>query len=449
MEKERRTKTLVVVVLLVVIAGLTVAFAALSSSLNINGTAYLDAAKWGIRFENLSSPTKIGSANVTGTAKIEETKAAEITGINVGLSIPGDKVTYTVDLVNKGTINAKIDNIEKTVLTSEQQRYLTFKVTDKSGNEVSKGDILSAGETRNLTITIEFIKDLTKEDLPTNASTISLSYKLNFVQTDEKVTSAGQGSQQACTSFDKKDTYNVGDVIALCNTNTGKSEDFYVMKDNGSTITALAKYNLLVGNTTTINNDINDVTSVTPISTAEEGYGFQSSIAANYEWNKVGYPKTNTIKGGIAFADEEELKKMSGCTGHYGCYYGYWTDSKGNLLSKYGADYPTNVFDSNSNLYAPLENYKTYLKSTLGKKSVDTKLMTYKDLIELGCNGDNWSCLSAPTWMYSVNYWTVSAFDFQSVVNVGTNGGLDNGSYFDLPGGFGLRPVITISKSEL
>ena len=212
MEKERRTKALVVVVLLIVIAGLTVAFAALSTTLNINGTAYLDAAKWGIKFENLSSPTKIGSATTTGTAKIEETKAAEITGMNVSLSTPGDKVTYTVDLVNKGTINAKIDKIEKTVLTSEQQKYLIFKVTDKDGREVSEGDILSAGETRNLTITIEFIKDLTKGDLPKQTSTISLSYKLNFVQTDEKATTS-DSSKQACTSFDKKDTYNVGDVI--------------------------------------------------------------------------------------------------------------------------------------------------------------------------------------------------------------------------------------------
>ena len=186
MEKERRTKALVIVVMLIVVAGLTVAFASLSSVLNIKGTAYLDAAKWGIKFENLSSPTKVGSATTTGTAKIEETKSAEITGINVSLSTPGDKVTYTVDLVNEGTINAKIDKIEKTELTSEQQKYLTFKVTDKDYNEVSEGDILSSGETKKLIITIEFIKDLTKEDLPKQSSTISLSYKLNFVQTDER-----------------------------------------------------------------------------------------------------------------------------------------------------------------------------------------------------------------------------------------------------------------------
>ena len=188
MEKERSVKLLIISILFMLIIGLTVAFAALSSSLNINGTAYLDAAKWGIRFENLSSPTKIGSANVTGTAKIEESKAAEITGINVNLSIPGDKIVYTVDLVNKGTINAKIDNIEKTQLTSEQQRYLTFKVTDQNGYEIKQGDILSAGETKKITITIEFIKDLTKEDLPKQTSTISLSYKLNFVQTDDNTT---------------------------------------------------------------------------------------------------------------------------------------------------------------------------------------------------------------------------------------------------------------------
>ena len=196
MEKQRRIKMLSLSAVIVAVLGLTVAFAALSATLNINGTAYLDAAKWGIRFENLSSPTKIGSATTTGTAKIEETKAAEITDINVSLSIPGDKVTYTVDLVNEGTINAKIDKIEKTTLTEEQQKYLTFKVTYKDGTEVSEGDILSKEERKNLIITIEFIKDLTKEDLPKQTSTISLSYKLNFVQTDDKTTSVSQGGNE-------------------------------------------------------------------------------------------------------------------------------------------------------------------------------------------------------------------------------------------------------------
>ena len=436
MEKERRTKALAVVVLLIVVAGLTVAFAALSTTLNINGTAYLDAAKWGIKFKNLSEPVSIGTATVTGTAKIEEAKSASITGMNVSLSTPGDKVTYTVDLVNEGTINAKIDNIEKTVLTSEQQRYLTFKVTDKSGNEVSEGDILSAGETRNLTITIEFIKDLTKEDLPKQTSAISLSYKLNFVQTDDKATSGSQEpSAQACTSFDKKDTYNVGDVIALCNTSTNKSEDFYVMKDNGTTVTALAKYNLLIGNTFDTNGYPTDSSKATPISSQEEGYGLQNSLAKGYYGTfngKYGEDEEVTpdkiIIGTIPFSSSE-----------------YWENSDGSINSKYSSG---NLFDNNSNLYTPLENYKTYLTNTLGKSSATLKIITVDDLLSLGCDRSTHICTNAPSWVYSTSYWTQTKGTYStSLLPVGFWGVITDTSYNS--NYMGLRPVITIKKSQL
>ena len=377
MEKERRTKALVVVVLLIVIAGLTVAFAALSTTLNINGTAYLDAAKWGIKFENLSSPTKIGSATTTGTAKIEETKAAEITGMNVSLSTPGDKVTYTVDLVNEGTINAKIDNIEKTVLTSEQQKYLTFKVTDRDGREVSEGDILSKGETRNLTITIEFIKDLTKEDLPKQTSTISLSYKLNFAQTDEKATTTSDSSKQACTTFEKKDTYNVGDVIALCNTSTNKSEDFYVMKDNGTTVTALAKYNLLIGNALRFNDDFSSATPEV-LSSSDNEYGLQSSkTLIDFYWKdgKMSANGSNIIYGLIPFYGDSDDTK-----------YSYWEDQSSykKPLAKYGSSYPAEVFDSNSLLYKPLKTYETYIKKNIGKNTVTLDILSLEQAKNLG-----------------------------------------------------------------
>ena len=393
MEKQRREKALVVVVLLVVIAGLTVAFAALSSSLNINGTAYLDAAKWGIRFENLSSPTRVGKATTTGTAKIEESKAAEITDINVSLMVPGDKIVYTVNLVNKGTINAKIDNIEKTQLTSEQQRYLTFKVTDQNGYEIKQGDILEKGETKKITVTIEFIKDLTKEDLPTSTSTISLSYKLNFVQTDEKVTSVSQENNFK--------TYSVGDEFCL------ENECFYIIKDNGTTVDAFAKQNV------------------------------------NTELNRQG-----KNANALAFATPDETKREPNCTNSQGCIFGYWTDSKGKLLSKYGTGYPVSVFDSNSTLYTPTQNYKAYLKNTLGKTSVDARLITFEELIGLGCNSNKYSCKSAPSWVYSTSYWTASAHSHNIMWILMSNGSFGY-CYFDGPGPFGLRPVITISKSEL
>ena len=446
MEKERSVKILIISILFMLIAGLTVAFAALSTTLNIKGTAYLDAAKWGIKFENLSSPTKIGSATTTGTAKIEETKAAEITDMNVSLSIPGDKIVYTVDLVNEGTINAKIDNIEKTVLTSEQQRYLTFKVTDKNGYEIKQGDILSAGETKKITITIEFIKDLTKEDLPKQTSTISLSYKLNFVQTDEKATTS-DSSKQACTTFDKKDTYNVGDVIALCNTSTNKSEDFYVMKDNGTTVTALAKYNLLIGNALRFNDESNITPEV--ISSSDNEYGLQSSkTLIDFYWKdgKISF-NGNIIYGLIQFYGDRDDTE-----------YSYWEDQSSykKPLAKYGSSYPAEVFDSNSLLYKPLKTYETYIKKSIGKNTVTLDILSLEQAKNLGIllysNVDSDKLTLYPTWYNNTFYWLSTAEDdgWMYIVNAGTITTdnfhrWSNGSYTTN----GIRPVITISKSEL
>ena len=170
---------------IIAVLGLTVAFAALSTTLNIKGSAYLDAAKWGIKFQNLSEPSIVGEASDAKTAKIE--KDVSINDIKVTLSKPGDSVTYTVDLVNDGDINAKIENIEKTNLTEEQQKYIKFTVKYKENDtELKIGDILSKKEVKPLVIKIEYRKDLESSDLPKSAQGINLSYKLDFVQTDDK-----------------------------------------------------------------------------------------------------------------------------------------------------------------------------------------------------------------------------------------------------------------------
>ena len=382
MEKQRRIKMLSLSAVIVAVLGLTVAFAALSTTLNIKGSAYLDAAKWGIKFQNLSEPSIVGEASDAKTAKIE--KDVSINDIKVTLSKPGDSVTYTVDLVNDGDINAKIENIEKTNLTEEQQKYITFTVKYKENDtELKIGDILSKGQVKPLVIKIEYRKDLESSDLPKSAQEINLSYKLDFVQTDEKATSVSQGNNFKA--------YSVGDEFCL------ENECFYVIKDNGTTVDAFAKQNV---NTETNRQDSN----------------------AN----------------ALAFAE-----KTNG-------NYGYWTDntSDHNLLSKYGTSYPVNVFDSNSNLYEPVQNYKTYLKNTLGKTSITAKLITYEELIGLRCDRNKFSCKSAPSWVYSTGYWSASTFNNRSVLYVDSTGFFGS-SYVDVSGSFGLRPVITISKSDI
>ena len=213
MEKERRVKWLVIVSLIVAVLGLTIAFAALSETLTINGTATLDAAKWGIKFNNLTSGTKIGDAIVNNEATIADDKVT-IENIDVTLKTPGDSVTYTVDLVNEGTINAEISNIKVPELTEEQKRYIDFKVTYDTGEEVTQGDILNSETTKNLTIKIEFKKDIEASDLPSNAQQINLSYKLDFVQTDDEETTEGSGGQTGNYGNEIR-SWNLSDTVKM------------------------------------------------------------------------------------------------------------------------------------------------------------------------------------------------------------------------------------------
>ncbi len=105
MEKERKIKTLSLVALIVAVLGLTVAFAALSQTLTINGTASVDAAEWDVHFENLTEVYVRGSAEVLSEPVIGN-DGKSIKNLQVSLKKPGDVVKYKFDIVNKGTIDA-------------------------------------------------------------------------------------------------------------------------------------------------------------------------------------------------------------------------------------------------------------------------------------------------------------------------------------------------------
>lgn len=213
MEKERKIKLIAISALIVAVLGLTIAFASLSQTLTINGTATLDAAKWGIKFENLSSGKVVGDAVINDTAMIAEDQIT-INNIDVSLKTPGDSVTYTVDLVNEGTINAEIYSIEVPKFTEEQEKYIDFKVTYDNGEEVKQGDILNKETKKNLTIKVEFKKDITESDLPKSGEEISLSYKLNFVQTDENDTTEGSGGTTD-NYGDEIRSWNLSDTVKM------------------------------------------------------------------------------------------------------------------------------------------------------------------------------------------------------------------------------------------
>ena len=210
MEKERKIKVLSLVALIVVVLGLTVAFASLSQMLTINGTANVNAASWDIHFENLQSFAD-GDATINDEPVLS---ATSITGIDVTLTKPTDSTLFWVDIVNDGTIDAKIDSVEisplcdlssavescdwdndGTVTETDIQKIndnLSFSIAYNDGQIVLKqNDTLNAGETKKIGIAIAYYKLIEGDTLQYEESTelpardlqfSNLSVTINYVQ---------------------------------------------------------------------------------------------------------------------------------------------------------------------------------------------------------------------------------------------------------------------------
>ncbi len=192
MEKERKIKTLSVIALIVAILGLTVAFAALSTTLKINGTAGVNAATWDIHFENLNPGQVTGSAVINQEPEIGGEKSTTIGDYDVTITKPGDSVLFTFDVKNAGTIDASLSELTKSLKPvctsnsgiSEDETIvcdgLTYTLTYTDNDlPVAKSDTLNQGETKNLSLKLAFDSDKVPSD---DVEISDLGITLQYVQ---------------------------------------------------------------------------------------------------------------------------------------------------------------------------------------------------------------------------------------------------------------------------
>ena len=162
------------------ILSLGMGFAYLSQSLKINNRVTI-ATIWCVHLENVV----VRDGSVAATAPIIGNDKISVTA-SVTLSKPLDFYEYSVDVVNEGTLDAKLDTLIKTTLTEEQKKYLNYTITYKDHTEIKQNDLLAPGERETIRIVIE-IKDVVDASvLPSGEVTINLSGQLNYVQDDGK-----------------------------------------------------------------------------------------------------------------------------------------------------------------------------------------------------------------------------------------------------------------------
>lgn len=130
MEKDRKFRALAIAAICVAIVGVSVAYAALSATLNISGTATVSTAgAWKISI-NTPACTKTGLASCDPA-----TPSISGTTLTWGAKFvaPGDTVTVTANIVNEGTIDAVLDSIQNIATVKEGGdqdilKFLTYTV---------------------------------------------------------------------------------------------------------------------------------------------------------------------------------------------------------------------------------------------------------------------------------------------------------------------------------
>ena len=116
MEKNRKTTIMIIATLVISIVGLGIAFAAFSTTLNINGNATVEASAWKVVFEGTTSTTTLAAPITTGTATevthpTIKNNATEISNYSVSLMTPGDSVTYNFKIHNDGDFAASVSSV--------------------------------------------------------------------------------------------------------------------------------------------------------------------------------------------------------------------------------------------------------------------------------------------------------------------------------------------------
>lgn len=185
-----KTKNVLLGVLIVGLVSMTVAYAALTQTLNINGSATVQnlSQSWRVRFNTVNSGSEIAKeqyALVENDLTSLSTKIADdstlITLPRVTLKAPGDKVTFRWIVENTGDINAIVTGVnaiskgnatydKDETLTPEQRTAfekdikVTFTYDDNTA--IAEGDKLANHDAKVVKAVVEFVKTEATQTLP-------------------------------------------------------------------------------------------------------------------------------------------------------------------------------------------------------------------------------------------------------------------------------------------
>lgn len=167
MSTRKSNKNIILLILLLVIVGMAVGYAALSQALVINGTANI-TTEWKILFTDITAGTLVGAENKTAPSFTATTAT-----FDVNLLYPGASAEYKVTVANQGNINAKLTSIDGIdTANAAAPTDITYSI------DATPNDTLNAQTTKTYTVTVVWDADATTvPETKTKTATITLNYE--------------------------------------------------------------------------------------------------------------------------------------------------------------------------------------------------------------------------------------------------------------------------------
>ena len=425
------------VLLLILVLMISVGYAAIATTLKINGTSIAKGQGWSVFWSNVNvTEGSVTGTNVTNAPTTVGTTTTEVE-FAVTLPEPGDYYEFTIDAVNAGTIDAMI--AENGILnkvysdsgyTTETTlpKALNYTITYADGTEIAAKHLLAKKSgntptTQKYKVRVEYRNDeeINPSDLDKdNDKTYYFKFEVTYVQADSTATDVNPVNVITYVKRQTEGQITPGDIIRI-----GNNEEFYVINSNSTKTALLSKYNLLVGNI------VEDYSITGTYSESNEGYGMQSSEVVGF------VDAGGSYKGSTSFSSTN-----------------YW-DNNDTLISPYnangasysGSPYPY-VYDENSSIYQYISGENGYvnkLKQTGAPSTITGRLLSYEEADSAKTVKDNGTSIINN----GSSYWLGSAARSNNIWTVGSNSNdfLRNSPNMATFGG--VRPVIEIPTSEI
>ena len=299
-----------------------------------------------------------------------------------------DAVEQSISLekMNNTSFDPNICNIDKVNLNCEG---IELKV--EVNGEVPESGIITFEDGKIKVIELTY----------TNGKTIVKNSEGNLVYGKIWTLTKAQGNTRAKAE--------IGDTITI------NLENFYVYSNKDGYIKAIAKYNLYVGGEYD-----NDNSVWTAYDTTVEGYGLQHI-------DMKGYVSGQTVRKGTT------------------AYSSSSSDYVGSIVEGYVKTYKTKLESMGATFIDNLDDAEDPDDQLAGS---GVRLITKKELEELGCSSSSNTCSGAPSFVTETSYWSGSAYDSDDVWLVYSNGAFSFNGY-SYGYSIGVRPIITILESSI